>query len=267
MNELQIFKNSEFGEIRTIEKDGETWFVAKDVAEILGYTNPRKSIIDHVDEEDKTDGVTIRDSIGREQNPVCINESGIYSLIISSKLPTAKKFKRWVTSEVLPSIRKHGAYATPAKLEDMLNDPDTMIKTLQVLKSEQDKRIALEIKVEADKPHVAFSKAIEQAEDSILIGELSKHLKKNGKDIGQNRLFAWLRDHDYLMKQGRSKNLPTQKSMDLQLFEIKESILTNPDNTIRIVRTTLVTGKGQIYFVNLFLNEEVEEYHQLLLGE
>lgn len=257
MNELQIFKNSEFGEIRTIEKDGEPWFVGKDVATTLGYTKPLNALATHIDEGDSLkQGLT--DNIGRIQETIFINESGLYSLIISSKLPTAKKFKRWVTSEVLPSIRKTGSYTAL---------PQTYAEALRALADEADQNEKYKLKIEADKPHVAFSKAIEQAEDSILIGELSKHLKKNGKDIGQNRLFAWLREHDYLMKQGRSKNLPTQKSMDLQLFEIKESVLTNPDNTIRIVRTTLVTGKGQIYFVNLFLNEEVEEYHQLLLGE
>lgn len=139
-NSLQIFDNPEFGKVRVIEKDGEPWFVGKDVAEVLGYSNPRKAIIDHVDMEDKMDGVTIRDSIGREQNPVFINESGLYSLILSSKMPDAKKFKRWVTNEVIPSIRRHGAYMTPEKLEEVLLNPDTLIQLAQNLKAEQEAR-------------------------------------------------------------------------------------------------------------------------------
>lgn len=139
-NSLQIFNNPEFGKVRVIEKDGEPLFVGKDVAEVLGYSNPRKAIIDHVDMEDKMDGVTIRDSIGREQNPVFINESGLYSLILSSKMPDAKKFKRWVTNEVIPSIRRHGAYMTPEKLEEVLLNPDTLIQLAQNLKAEQEAR-------------------------------------------------------------------------------------------------------------------------------
>ena len=199
MTDLQIFNSPEFGAIRTIEKDGEPWFVGKDVAAALGYERPTKAILDHVDDEDK-DEVPIQDSIGRSQNTPIINESGLYSLVLSSKLPTAKKFKRWVTNEVIPSIRKHGAYMTPETLEKVLLSPDTLMQLAQNLKDEQEKRKALEAQIESQKPAVLFTGAVETSKTSILIGELAKMLKQNGVNIGQNRLFEWLRQHGYLIK-------------------------------------------------------------------
>lgn len=254
MTDLQIFKNPEFGEIRTIEKDGEPWFVGKDVAAALGYERPTKAILDHVDDEDK-DEVPIQDSIGRSQNTPIINESGLYSLVLSSKLPTAKKFKRWVTSEVIPSIRKHGAYMTPDKLEEVLLKPDTLIQLAQNLKAEQEKRMALEVKMEEQKPKVLFAESVEAAKTSILIGELAKLLKQNGINIGQNRLFEWLRQNGYLIRrQGSDYNMPTQRAMEMGLFEIKETTITHSDGHIHVSKTPKVTGKGQVYFVNLFVS-------------
>lgn len=254
MTDLQIFKNPEFGEIRTIEKDGEPWFVGKDVAAALGYERPTKAILDHVDDEDK-DEVPIQDSIGRSQNTPIINESGLYSLVLSSKLPTAKKFKRWVTSEVIPSIRKHGAYMTPDKLEEVLLKPDTLIQLAQNLKAEQKKRRALEVKMEEQKPKVLFAESVEVAKTSILIGELAKLLKQNGINIGQNRLFEWLRNNGYLIRrQGSDYNMPTQRAMEMGLFEIKETTITHSDGHIHVSKTPKVTGKGQVYFVNLFVS-------------
>lgn len=254
MTDLQIFKDPEFGEIRTIEKDGEPWFVGKDVAAALGYERPTKAILDHVDDEDK-DEVPIQDSIGRSQNTPIINESGLYSLVLSSKLPTAKKFKRWVTSEVIPSIRKHGAYMTPDKLEEVLLKPDTLIQLAQNLKAEQEKRMALEVKMEEQKPKVLFAESVEVAKTSILIGELAKLLKQNGINIGQNRLFEWLRNNGYLIRrQGSDYNMPTQRAMEMGLFEIKETTITHSDWHIHVSKTPKVTGKGQVYFVNLFVS-------------
>ena len=249
MNEIKIFDNPEFGKVRTMEINGEPYFVGKDVAEILGYSNPRKAIIDHVDEEDKTGGVTICDSIGREQSPMCINDSGLYSLILSSKLPKAKEFKRWVTSEVLPSIRKHGAYA----VDELLNDPEFAIKTFTALKEERERSKRLSEQIEADKPKVIFADSVSAAKSSILIGDLAKLLKQNGVNIGQNRLFEWLRQNGYLIKDGTSKNMPTQRAADMKLFEVKVRTVNNPDGSIRETKTTVVTGKGQVYFVNKFL--------------
>ena len=259
MTDLQIFNSPEFGAIRTIEKDGEPWFVGKDVAEALGYTDPNKAIVMHVDEEDKLNDKTAS-SLG-QRGGWLINESGLYSLVLSSKLPTAKKFKRWVTSEVIPSIRKHGAYMTPDKLEEVLLKPDTLIQLAQNLKTEQEKRRALEVKVEEQKPNVLFAKSVEAAKTSILIGELAKLLKQNGINIGQNRLFEWLRNNGYLIKRkGSDYNMPTQRAMEMGLFEIKETTITHSDGHIHVSKTPKVTGKGQVYFVNLFLSGKAGDY-------
>lgn len=252
--EIQIFANDQLGEVRTLTKDGEPWFVGKDVAAALGYERPTKAILDHVDDEDK-DEVPIQDSIGRSQNTPIINESGLYSLVLSSKLPGAKQFKRWITSEVIPSIRKHGGYLTPDKLEEVLLKPDTLIQLAQNLKAEQEKRKALEVKMEEQKPKVLFAESVEAAKTSILIGELAKLLKQNGINIGQNRLFEWLRNNGYLIKrQGSDYNMPTQRAMEMGLFEIKETTITHSDGHIHVSKTPKVTGKGQVYFVNLFVS-------------
>lgn len=259
MNDLQIFENPEFGKIRTLEVEGEPWFVGKDVAEILGYTNPRKALDDHIDLEDKMqgDGVTIRDAIGREQHPTIISESGLYSLIFSSKLPTAKKFKRWVTSEVIPSIRKHGAYLTPSKIEEVLLNPDTIIQLATALKEEQAAHREAQAKIAADRPKVLFADAVSTAKTSILVGELAKLLKQNGVNMGQNRLFAWMRENGYLIKrQGTDYNMPTQKSMEMGLFEIKETAITHSDGHTSVSKTSKITGAGQQYFITLFLGEQ-----------
>lgn len=258
MNDLKIFENPAFGQVRTLEREGEPWFVGKDVAEALGYSNPRKALADHIDEEDRRqgDGVTIRDSIGREQYPTLINESGLYSLVLSSKLPTAKAFKRWITSEVIPSIRKHGAYITPDTLEQMIADPDTTIRLLTTLKEERQERVRLEAEAKANRPKVLFADAVATAHTSILIGELAKLLKQNGVDMGQNRLFDWMRKNGYLIaRKGTDYNMPTQKSMELGLMEIKETSINNPDGSIRINKTPKITGKGQQYFIGKFLKQ------------
>lgn len=253
MNDLQIFKNDEFGQVRTLTIDNEPYFVGKDVASILGYSNPQKAIRDHVDEEDKTlnELFTVNGTKG-----ILINESGLYSLILSSKLPNAKKFKRWVTSEILPSIRKHGAYMTDDTLEKALTSPDFLIKLATELKEEKEQRQALEEEKKLNAPKVVFADAVSTSKTSILVGELSKILKQNGINIGQNRLFSWLRENDYLIKRkGTDWNMPTQKSMDMKLFEIKESTHLNGNGVNVTTKTPKVTGKGQQYFINKFLNE------------
>ena len=248
MNEIKIFDNPEFGKVRTMEINGEPYFVGKDVAEILGYTKARNAIASHVDSEDKKDA-PIQGDLGGTQEMTVINESGLYSLILSSKLPKAKEFKRWVTSEVLPSIRKHGAYA----VDELLNDPEFAIKTFTALKEEREKSKRLSEQIEADKPKVIFADSVSAAKSSILIGDLAKILKQNGVNIGQNRLFEWFRQNGFLIKSGSSKNMPTQKATEMGLFEVKVSTVNNPDGSIRETKTTKVTGKGQVYFVNKFL--------------
>ena len=251
MNELKVFNHSEFGTLRGVEIDGESWLVGKDVAERLGYSNPQKAIRDHVDDEDKAvnESFTVNGTMG-----VLINESGLYSLVLGSKLPNAKKFKRWVTSEVLPAIRKHGGYLTAEKVEEALLNPDVLIRLATELKDEREARRALESKVEEDAPKVLFAQAVEQAENSILVGDLAKLIKQNGTDIGQKRLFERLRAEGYLGTRGENYNMPTQRAMDMQLFRISERTINNPDGSVRLTRTVKVTGKGQHYFVNGFLS-------------
>ena len=255
MGEMQIFNNPEFGQVRVVEHNGESWFVGKDVAEVLGYANPRKAIIDHVDKDDK--GVTKRYTPGGMQELTVINESGVYSLILSSKLPKAKQFKRWVTSEILPAIHKHGAYMTEETLENALTNPDFLIKLATELKTEKDKRLQAEQQIKADKPKVIFADAVSASDNTILIGDLAKLIKQNGQPLGQKRLFSWLRDNGYLIKrQGADYNSPTQKAMELGVFKIKETAITHADGHVSVSKTVKVTGRGQQYFINKFLGQQ-----------
>ena len=247
MNELQIFNNEEFGDIRTVTIDNEPWFVGKDVATSLGYERATKAIQDHVDSEDK-DEIPIQDSIGRKQKTPIISESGLYALIFGSKLESAKRFKHWVTSEVLPSIRKTGGY-------DMKQPQGKELLALAVLEAQKtiEEQTA---QIEEMKPHAILGQAITTANTSILVGDLAKILRQNGVDIGAQRLFGWMRENGYLIKRkGSDWNLPTQKSMDMGLFEIKESVHIDGNGCNKISRTPKVTGKGQQYFINKFLSK------------
>lgn len=254
MNNLKIFYNPEFGNIRVLTIKNESYFVGKDVAFLLGYSNTRDALRKHVDDEDK--GVAKCDTPSGTQEMTVINESGLYSLILSSKLPKAKQFKHWVTGEVLPTIRKHGGYLTQEKMEEALLNPDVLIKLATQLKSEREARKQAESLNEQNKPKVLFADSVSVADDAILIGALAKLIKQNGVDIGQNRLFQRLRDMGYLIKSGQDKNMPTQRAMNMKLFRVKERTVGNPDGSVRTTRTTLVTGKGQIYFINLFLAKD-----------
>lgn len=245
MNELQIF-NYNNNQVRTVQRNGEPWFVGKDVAGILGYSNSRKALADHVDEDDK--GVTKCDTLGGTQDLTVINESGLYSLILSSKLPTAKQFKRWVTSEVLPSIRKTGGYLAG---QENMSDAEIMAKALMVAQKTIESKKA---EIEQLKPKALFADAVSASKTSILIGELAKLLKQNGVEIGQNRLFVWMRENGYLIRRnGSDYNLPTQRAMEMGLFEIKETTISHSDGHISVSKTVKVTGKGQVYFVNRFV--------------
>lgn len=248
MNELQVFKNQEFGSVRTLVINNEPWFVGKDVADVLGYSNSRKALNDHVDAEDKE--VLTSRNVTLENIPnrgiTVVNESGLYSLILSSKLPSAKKFKRWVTSEVLPALRKTGQYQVKE-----LSGQELMAKALieaQSVLAAKDKVI------EEMKPKVVFADAVATSHTSILVGELAKILKQNGIEMGQKRLFAWLREKGYLIKrQGTDYNMPTQEAMELGLFEIKEGSYVNGSGVNITTKTPKITGKGQQYFINKFL--------------
>ena len=258
MEEMRIFKNEEFGTIRTVEIKGKVWLVGKDVAEILGYTNTSKAIRDHVHEEDKLTERTVLS--GQNREVICINESGLYALIFGSKLESAKRFKHWVTSEVLPSIREHGTYMTQEFIQKTLDNPDYLIAIATKLKEEREARKRLEKLVEEDRPHAILGRAITTAKTSILVGDLAKILNQNGVEIGAKRLFEWLRENGYLIKRkGTDWNMPTQRSMGLELFEVKESVRIDGNGCNKITRTTKVTGKGQEYFVNKFLSKKVKE--------
>ena len=251
MNEIQIF-NYNSNEVRTIQRDGEPWFVLRDVCNVLGLGTPAR-VAERLD-PDEVSQTHITDSLGRQQETTIINESGLYNVILRSDKPEAKPFRKWVTSEVLPTIRRHGMYATPDTVEKMLADPDTTIKLLETIKQERAARMALEAKAEADKPKVLFADAVSASHTSILVGDLAKLLRQNGVEIGQNRLFSFLREKGYLCSQGERYNLPTQSSMDRGWFQVKETTINQPNGSIRITRTVKVTGKGQQYFINLFLS-------------
>ena len=250
MSNIQIF-NYNSVEVRTIQKDGEPWFVLKDVCNVLHIGNSR-DVVARLDQDEK--GVGQIDTLGGKQEMTIINESGLYNVILRSDKPEAKPFRKWVTSEVLPTIRRHGMYATPDTVEKMLADPDTTIKLLETIKQERAARMALEAKAEADKPKILFADAVSASHSSILVGDLAKLLRQNGVEIGQNRLFSFLREKGYLCSQGERYNLPTQRSMDRGWFQVKETTINQPNGSVRITRTVKVTGKGQQYFINLFLS-------------
>ena len=233
MSELQIFNSEEFGEIRTVAIDGEVWFVGKDVAEILGYSNTRKALADHVDEEDKMDGVTIRDSIGREQKPVCINESGLYSLILSSKMPNVKKFKHWVTSKVLPSIRKHGIYATDKVIDDILNNPDFGIELLTKLKEERAAR------VEAERRNAILM----HVNKTYTVTEIAKELGLKSA-IQLNKILA----EKKIQYQVNETWVMYSKYSDLGYEEIKQEVLDSG----RVIYHRRITQMGREFILKLF---------------
>ncbi|MGG1249881.1 phage antirepressor KilAC domain-containing protein [Brevibacillus agri] len=257
MSKLEIFNHPLFGDIRMVEVNGKPHFVGVDVARSLEYANPSKAVIDHCKGVSKL-GIP---SHGGLQETNVIPEGDVYRLIVKaadqSRNPEIKakadQFERWIFDEVLPTVRKHGAYLTPEKLEEVLLNPDTLIRLATDLKTEREARIAAQKQIEADKPKVIFAEAVTTSKTSILVGELAKILKQNGIQIGQNRLFQWLRENGYLIKRkGTDYNMPTQKSMEMGLFEIKETSVTHSDGHITISKTPKVTGKGQVYFINKF---------------
>lgn len=245
---IQIFSNPQFGEIRTLaDEANDPLFCLADLCAALGISNHR-NVKARLDEED----VRLMDTPtnGGLQQITFVTESGMYDVILRSDAEKAKPFRKWVTSEVLPAIRKHGVYATPQTIDNLLADPDNAIKVFQTLKEERQLRQIAEAKIEADAPKVLFAESLKAANRSILIGELAKILKQNGYETGQKRLFQYLRDNGYLMKSGSEKNQPTQKSMEMGLFEITVRTVAAPDGLTIAKATTKVTCKGQEYFIN-----------------
>jgi len=244
MNNLQTFsfKNQP---VRTVQLNNQPYWVLKDVCDVLELSNP--TVVANRLEDDE---VTKFNLGGLSGETNIITESGLYAVILRSDKPNAKEFRKWVTSEVLPAIRKTGAYLTDEKAYDITHNPQSLADLLMQAGEQLKQK---EIIIQEMKPKALFADAVATANTSILIGDLAKLIKQNGHDIGQKRLFEWLRNHDYLIKSGNSKNMPTQKSMELKLFEVKERTINNPDGSVRITKTTKVTGHGQQYFINKFL--------------
>ncbi|MDY5073807.1 MAG: BRO family protein [Fusicatenibacter saccharivorans] len=247
MNEVKIFNSKEFGDVRTVTINGEPWFVGKDVAEALGYSNTRDALVTHVADEDKNT-VVISDGKRGNPNQTVINESGLYALIFGSKLESAQRFKHWVTSEVLPAIRRTGGYQAPAPHGKEL----LALAVLEAQKTIEAQNQA----IDRMRPKEIFADAVKASDSSIMIGDLAKLLRQNGVDTGQKRLFEQLRNEGYLMKTGSSRNMPKQRYVADGLFQIKETVISNPDGSVRMTKTTKVTGKGQQYFLNKYLKKE-----------
>ncbi|ECJ9747499.1 phage repressor protein/antirepressor Ant [Listeria monocytogenes] len=255
MSNLQIF-NFEGNEVRTVFIENEPHFIGKDVAKVLGYSNSRDALKRHVFPKNKA--VVKHDSLGGSQYSTVINEAGLYQLIFKSKLESAERFQDWVTSEILPSVRKHGAYMTNDTIEKAISDPDFLIRLATNLKEEKTKRIEAEQRLEIQKPKVMFAEAVSDARGTILIRDLAKLIQQNGVDIGEKRLFEWMRHRGYLIsRKGTDYNRPTQKSMELGLFKIKETAIIRSSGAQTAI-TAKVTGKGQLYFVNKFLEQSLK---------
>ena len=254
-NALQVFSNGEFL-VRTVaDDDGNIWFVARDIAEALEYglDGGMSKYFAHVPEIWK--GGKRISTPGGEQEMLCLTEQGVYFFLGRSDKKKALPYQMWIAGEVVPSIRKHGAYITPAKMEEIMQDPDVWIQVLQALKAEQQKVKALQEQAELDKPKVIFAQSVEASKNSILVRELAKLLRQNGYMTGEKRLFIELRERGYLIKCGSDYNMPTQKSMELGLMEVITRTINRGEGEIKLCKTPKITGKGQVYFVNLFLKE------------
>lgn len=251
MNELKVFENPEFGRVRTVSVDNEPWFFAKDVCDALSIaTNHVRESLDE-DEVSNLRSTEIGPEFGGKA-PLIVSEAGLYSLILKSRKPEAKAFKRWITHEVIPAIRKTGGYHVPQSPAEQMAQG---ILAAQKLLAERDATIAKQNEqIAVLTPKGIFADAVTASKTSILVGGLAKLIKQQGIDIGQKRLFAWMRENGFLIKNGTEKNMPTQRAMDMKLFEVKEGSFVDGNGVNRITRTTKVTGKGQVYFVNKFLN-------------
>lgn len=247
MNELQIFKNNQFGNVRIVMKGQEPWFVAKDVCNCLEINNSRQALI-RLDDDEKS-SVILNDGTPGNPEKSIVNEYGLYSLVLSSRKPEAKEFKRWITHDVIPQIRKTGQYVADI--------PRTLPDALRAYANEVEEHNKAKALIEEQKPKVLFADSVAASHTSILVGDLAKLLHQNGvKNMGQKRLFNWLRENSYLIKRkGSDYNSPTQKAMEMGLFQIKETVVSHADGHTSVNKTTKVTGKGQQYFINKFLGE------------
>ena len=266
MSAVEVFSNGEFRVRTSTDADGTVWFVARDIAEALEYKdsslesmNKLMAIVPEIWSARKRFLVRSANGVKQEREMLCLTEQGVYFFLGRSDKPKALPYQMWIAGEVVPSIRKHGVYMTPQVQEQLIADPDFIIRLAQELKAERIKVQALQEQAVQDRPKVIFAEAVDASSSSILIGNLAKILRQNGVNIGQNRLFAWLRENGYLMNcKGERWNFPTQASIDRGLFEVKTRIINNPDGSTKVTHTTKVTGKGQIYFINQLLKTPVQ---------
>ncbi|MEI4713468.1 phage antirepressor [Bacillus cereus] len=254
MNQLQVFNNEEFGQVRTMVQGEDVWFVAKDVCDVLEIVNATRSL-SRLD-EDELHSMKVTDSLGRPQETNVINESGLYSLIMTSRKPQAKVFKKWVTSEVLPSIRKHGAYMTDQVLEQAVTNPDFAIGLLTKLKEEKEKLAAAQQQIVQQQPLVTFAEACMQSNQTLKVGEVAKLAMKQDIKIGQKRLFDKLRQWGLIFKNSTE---PTQKGCERELFEVAQGVKEKPNGEPFTWTTTYVTPKGQVYIIDRLKKEQEQE--------
>ncbi len=260
-NQIQIFNNDTFGNIRIAQIDGAPWFCLTDICKPLGLTS--KGVNQRL-----THGVTnlypITDAKGRTQQALFVSESGLYDVVLDARKPAAKAFRKWIITEVLPSIRKHGAYMTDSAIAKSLEDPDYIIHLAKILKEERQARQKVERLNAENRPKVTFADAVAGSNTSCLIGELAKIIRQNGVEMGQNRFFRYLRDHGYLISQGERYNQPMQRYVDAGYFEIKKGVRSGDGGVMHVTCTTKVTPKGQIYFINKFLHAKEENQPQTI---
>ncbi|PFW52624.1 phage repressor protein/antirepressor Ant [Bacillus cereus] len=256
MNKLEKFSHNMFGNLEILIKEGKEFFPATDVAKALGYSDPYKAVKQHTKEDGWVICPVVLEGKNQTVDKKFINEPNLYRLIVKSKLPQAEQFEKWVFEEVLPSIRKHGAYMTDQVLEQAVTNPDFAIGLLTKLKEEKEKLAAAQQQIVQQQPLVTFAQAVEVSTNTILVKDLATILKQKGVNIGQNRLFDWLRKNGYLCNRQGMMNKPTQKAMDMQLFEVKTNVHTSSSGEFKTTYTPKVTGKGQLYFINKFLGQE-----------
>lgn len=253
VKDVRVFQNAEFGMVSVlVDESGEPWFDAKDVCKVLGLSDPHQSCR-YLDDDEK--GRFSKPTPGGRQMALHVSEPGLYKLVMKSRTPLAKRFQRWVTHTVLPSIRRHGAYATDETVDRILADPDFGIRLLTALKDERGRSAALEAENAELRPKALYADAVAASDGTCLVGELAKIMRQNGVDVGQNRLFEWLRRDGYLGNSGCNRNVPTQRAMDMGLFRIKETVVTHADGHTTVTRTPKVTPKGRIYFVNRYCDK------------
>lgn len=256
MNDLQVFQNERFGEVRTVIREGQPWFVAADVCRVLELDPTATRRLD----EDEKDTLRLTQGTSGNPNVTIVNEPGLYVLVLGSRKPEAKEFRRWITHEVIPAIRKHGAYLTDEATDALFAEPDTFAALAVKWRDERKARLEAEAqarqhleKIQQDAPKVLFASSVEASSTCILIGALAKILRQNGVEVGQNRLFERMRKDGYLISRpGSDWNMPSQRSMEAGFMRIKESTVTHADGHISVNKTHVVTGKGQVFFINKY---------------